>query len=192
MPWYDRHGVLGTNLASKRIIGRITPCNVIQRTPHDTPTFVVWSCTVSGGGRLEFISYIWNGSEELCCRSGGHFRTPFSHRENWSPLEFIVTDINSRRPQPPCAVKDKTTNFLQPPSELTGVTFWYSKDHFQQKQKHHFNNSLSGAVFTLGWLVWHHFFLTDVFTSPPHSSLYPFTSFLAAVTKVKYVVWRRI
>lgn len=162
MVWSDRHGMLGTNLASRRIIGWITQCNVIQQTSHNTPTYVArrkwWAW-------IHFIHAEHMGREVSYSglrASSGPFYT-FPHCENWPQLEFI--DINSSWPQPPCSMKDETTNFLQPPFKLKGVTFQYTKDHLNKNKRHHVNNRLSEVVFTLVWLVWHNFLFKDTFTS---------------------------
>lgn len=77
--------------------------------------------------------------------------------------QFIQTGINLSWPRPPCCVKDKTLFFLQPPLKLT-VDFLILKRPSQQKQKHHFNKSLSEVVFTLG--------LTSDTPFPPHRRVY--------------------
>lgn len=183
--WSDRRGVLGTNLAPRRIISWITPCNAIQWTPHNTLTFVVWSFTqISGSGQLEFPSCmlnIWNGSGEVDYAAwvvrglSLEIFIQFCKVKNWSELNcgwhyFKLTMAAMLR-------EGQNSKLFTATFQADRGDFLILKRPSQQKQKHHFNNSLSEVVFTLVWLVWHHFLLTDVFTS---SSFLPLSICLLA------------
>lgn len=109
----------------------------------------------------------WERRSGLCCMRGlrtfsGNFHT-ILHSENWSELNcswhyFALTMATE-------LCEGQNYKLFTATFQAGRGDFLILKRPSQQKQKYHFNNSLSGVVFTLVWLVWRHFFLTDVFTS---------------------------
>lgn len=144
MAWSDRHGALGTNLASSRIIARITPCNVTQWTPQNTPTFV------------EVVS---SDSFHTCSAYGMGMEKSITLQE-WLeiPCPSVKTgpEWNSFKPT---WIQAEHCNFF-----YSHVPGWQGR--LSETAKTISTKTIACQKLFSPWFDWwHHFLLTDMFTS---------------------------